>query len=91
MNKLYLLSKSVHRYLVLIISVWTLVMAGTGTIMKYESIGESMNIDAGLVRYLHDNVSIFFTATLVLMMTSGIIMYFVPVILRSRANQTSSR
>jgi hypothetical protein len=76
MTKLYLVAKSIHRYLVIIITVLTILMAGTGIAIKY-NVGI---FDLPLTRYIHNNLSVVFTVALILMMLSGIIMYVFPLI-----------
>ena len=80
MIKPYLLSKSVHRYLVVIISVLTILMAGTGIMLKYGWLSKMLRLDQGMIRFLHNNLSVVFTVALVFMMISGIIMYIFPLV-----------
>jgi hypothetical protein len=77
--KLYLWAKKIHRLLVLIISALTLVMAGTGLLMKYPKLAGGA-IDLGLMRYLHNQLSVYFTGVLVLMALTGLYMYVFPVL-----------
>ena len=79
MTKLYLLSKTIHRFLVIITSITTLMMAITGILLKYPLWINSLNIDIGLIRFIHNNLSILFTLILVLMTISGIVMYIYPI------------
>lgn len=88
--KLYLLAKKIHRYLVIIIVFLTMLMATTGGIMKYSSFFSDFNfIYLGLVRYLHNQMSPFFSVVLFLMGITGLVMYFYPaVIARKRKKQS---
>jgi hypothetical protein len=79
MTKYYILSRKIHRYLVIIITVLTVIMAGTGTVLKFPvAFGSFGFINVGLVRFIHNNLSILFTIVLLLMAISGIIMYLFP-------------
>jgi uncharacterized iron-regulated membrane protein len=84
MIKLYLVSKSIHRYLVLIISALTILMAGTGTMLKYSWMSGALGLNQAMIRFLHNNLSVVFTITLICMMVTGIIMYIFP-LLKKRA------
>ncbi len=89
--KSYLLSKKIHRYLVIVIVFLTMLMATTGGILKYSSFFSSFSfIDLGLVRYLHNQMSPFFTVALLLMGITGLVMYFYPaVVARKRKKQSA--
>ncbi len=89
MGKLLYLSRKIHRLLVLIISVLILIMAGTGTLLKYQSFVSNNfpSIDLGAVRYLHGNLSLFFIIVLILMAASGLILYFLPEIIKRRGKK----
>ena len=54
-------------------------MAITGILLKYPLWINSLNIDIGLIRFIHNNLSILFTLILVLMTISGIVMYIYPI------------
>ena len=78
MTSLYLLSKRFHRYLVLIILGLTLVMAGTGFLLRYPQWAGWLPtwFDIGKVRYLHGQVSTYFAIAMVIMAITGAYMYF---------------
>jgi hypothetical protein len=79
MIKLYLFSKSIHRILVIIISVTGIFMALTGILLKYTFIVNKFSfINLGQVRYIHNNLSPAFTILFFLMGITGIIMYIFP-------------
>ena len=78
MIKLYLLSKKIHRVLVIAISLMILFMEITGFFLKYSSVANIFSVDLRLARYLHNSLSPFFSIILVLMALSGIIMYLFP-------------
>ncbi|MDO8610702.1 MAG: hypothetical protein Q7R95_09220 [bacterium] len=85
MTKLYLLSRKIHRILVVIITLLTLLMAGTGLLLKYTFIAASIGItNLSLLRSLHNNLSPFFTIALILMILTGLCMYLFPVINKSQ-------
>lgn len=83
MSNLYLLSRKIHRILVLLITVSTLVMAFTGMILKNPGIGQTLGLNPGLIRYLHNNFSLVFVLILSMMMITGLTMYLFPYFKRS--------
>lgn len=81
MIKLYLLSKKIHRILVLIISVIGILMAITGIILKYTFIATKFTfVDLGSVRFVHNNLSPVFSIVFLGMLATGLIMYLFPVL-----------
>lgn len=79
MIKLYLFSKSLHRLLVIIISVIGLIMSITGILLKYTFIATKFSfLSLGQIRYIHNNLGPFFTFVLLLMVATGIVMYVFP-------------
>lgn len=78
MTNLYTLSRTLHRYLVLIMLGLLLVMAGTGLILRYPSWFGWLPawLDAGRVRFLHSNVSTYFAIVVIVMALTGAYMYF---------------
>ena len=64
--------------MVLVITFLTLVMAVSGLLLKYTFFATKYLkfLDLGLVRYIHNSLSPFFTAVLALMAVSGLYMYF---------------
>lgn len=54
-------------------------MMASGLFMKYPIIPRWLpGLDPGLVRYLHNQMSFFFSLTLTLMMLTGLYMFFFP-------------
>ncbi|MBI5733874.1 MAG: hypothetical protein HY973_02935 [Candidatus Kerfeldbacteria bacterium] len=77
--RFYLFAKKTHRLLVVVIVFVTLIMAGTGTVLKYPELAKYLfKLDLNWVRYLHNELSPIFTTILILMMLSGLIMYWYP-------------
>ncbi len=76
----FLLSKKIHRLLVLLISALILVMATSGLLLKYpDFVSRSMSfVDLGLLRYVHNRLSPWFGGILTLMALTGLIMFFYP-------------
>lgn len=72
----YAFFRKIHRLLVLVMTVATLVMAITGLMMKYPSLGGN----AVLMRTIHNQMSVFFTIILLLMAFSGLMMYLLPIL-----------
>lgn len=81
---IYLTFRKLHRLLVLVISTSALLMSLTGMVMKYPMITNVIPLDLMMVRNLHNIASPFFGVVLVLMMVSGVVMYFYPIITRRR-------
>lgn len=76
MNNPYLLSRKIHRILVLIISVVGLLMALTGMLLKYTLIATKFTfIDLDLIRYIHNNLSPIFSFVFLGMLVTGLFMY----------------
>jgi len=82
MVKLHFLSKKIHRLFVLIITVLIVVMAVTGTMLGHPS--WFVSFDLGMVRFVHNRLSDYFTVVLVLMLVSGLYMYFFPILNKRR-------
>lgn len=57
----------------------TLIMAGTGLLLKYTSWANNLPfLDLGMMRYIHNNLSVLFTVVLGLMALTGLVMYLYP-------------
>ena len=83
MANLYILSRKIHRILVLMISVIGLLMAVTGIFLKYTFISEKLTfIDLGLIRFLHNNLSPYFVIVFLGMLITGLMMYIFPFIIK---------
>lgn len=92
MTKIYLFSKKIHRWLVLAVSALGLFMMVSGIFLKYPVfvMNNLKFIDLGLVRYLHNNISVVFSAALFLMMLTGLLMYFLPWLMRKKSVLSSA-
>ncbi|MEK7611565.1 MAG: hypothetical protein AAB486_04315 [Patescibacteria group bacterium] len=87
MTKYYLLARKIHRYLVIIMIVLSLIMAGTGILLKYSFISAKLTfIDLGLVRFLHNNLSPFFSFILFLMAVTGSFLFLFPYLPKRPSN-----
>lgn len=82
---IYLLFRKIHRVLVLLITFSTLLMTFTGIILKYPRITNTIPLNLVSVRNLHNLASPFFSIVLVLMMISGIVMYFYPIWIKKKS------
>ncbi len=59
---------------------------GTGLILKYAFIVTKFQfLDLGLMRYLHNIFSVFFSIALSLMIVTGLLLYFLPLLIRRKA------
>lgn len=79
MTKLIIFTRKIHRIFVLIIAVLSIIMAFSGIILKYPFISTKMTfIDLGMIRYIHNQLSPFFTIALMIMLVTGLLIYFTP-------------
>lgn len=79
MIKYYLLARKIHRGLVPVMIITSLIMAGTGILLKYSFISAKLTfIDLGFVRLLHNNLSPFFSLVLLLMAATGSFLFLFP-------------
>ena len=73
----YLLTKKIHRLLILFITILGLIMVLTGLMMKYPALFNVLPFDPSTIRTLHNTLSIYFAIVLLLMMITGLCMYFI--------------
>lgn len=59
-------------------------MIATGILLKYPEIGFKLEIDLGQIRYIHSNMSVILSITLVLMILTGLALYFLPLIIKKQ-------
>lgn len=78
LNKLYLLAKSIHRLLVVLIVGLGLIMSFTGTVMKFPNLSEFMGVDLVSMRSLHNFISAYFVVIFLLMMFTGVYLFLFP-------------
>lgn len=78
MIKLYLLSKTVHRLFLYLTTYLIIFMSVTGILLKYAIFGRLPFLNLGSIRYLHNEMSIYFAISLGAMMITGIVMYVFP-------------
>lgn len=79
MIKYLSIARKIHRFLVLTLTSFSLIMAFTGLFLKYPFISSHLNfLDLGMMRYIHNQLSPWLTITLLLMALSGILIYFSP-------------
>jgi uncharacterized iron-regulated membrane protein len=78
--------RKIHRFFVLIIIALTAVMAFTGIAMKYSL----LTTDLAMLRYVHNNLSVLFTAVLVIMAVTGTYLYFFPWLMKRKQKKMQS-
>lgn len=83
MVKAYSWAKKIHRTLVLIIITLSILMAGTGLLMKYSLTW--LGNDLSKIRYLHNQLSLIFAAVLLLMIITGFAIYLLPYLIARKA------
>lgn len=89
LSSLYLLSKKIHRWSLLVVMLLTVLMAGTGLLLKYPGLNDLLNTKMGLVRYIHREMSTWFTIDLGIMTVTGLAMYFIPEIIKNRTQKST--
>jgi len=73
---LYLLARKIHRTMVLVMVVLIFIMSPTGAIMKFPEISKTFSfINPLTARYIHNQVSPFFSIALMIMLLTGGYMY----------------
>lgn len=85
-TKLYLLAKKIHRILFWLMLFFIFMMASTGSLMKFNAFTTKYLgfLDLGMVRFLHNSLSPYFTGVLGLMALTGLVMYFFPMMRKER-------
>jgi len=95
MTKFYQFVRTIHRLLVLVILTMVLGMSLTGLALKYSATTLKLfsRIDLARVRYVHNQLSPYFTGVLGLMALSGLGMYILPPLIgrRARARQKETQ
>ena len=77
MIKLFIISKKIHRFLVFIVVVLSLIMGFTGLLLKYTFLSSMFGfLDLRTVRYVHNQLSPWLAVVLFLMAGTGIFMYY---------------
>lgn len=87
MTKLYLLSKTIHRIFLYLTSYMLIFMSVTGIMLKYSFFRDWRFLDLGLIRYLHNEFSIYFAVSLGIMMLTGFAMYLFPLMRRKPSSK----
>ena len=78
MIKIYLWSKTIHRMFLFATSFLIIFMSITGSMLKFSFFSRYVSVDIGLVRVLHNDLSIYF------------VIYQIVAILLSLDNETDS-
>ncbi|MFH0873892.1 MAG: hypothetical protein V1846_03620 [Candidatus Komeilibacteria bacterium] len=90
-TKLFIWSRKLHRLFLLVVTFLTIVMAITGSAMKYFVGANIFGLNSSAIRYLHNQLSLIFTVTLAAMMFSGLYMYLFPILIaRSRKRRAAA-
>jgi hypothetical protein len=84
MIKIYLWSKTIHRMFLFATSFLIIFMSITGSILKFSFFSKYVSIDMGLVRVLHNDLSVYFVISVGIMMLTGLYMYFFPILKKTR-------
>ncbi|MFA6909225.1 MAG: hypothetical protein WC289_05095 [Patescibacteria group bacterium] len=86
MTNTFTITKKIHRMLMLMIMTIGLFMAATGLLLRYQSFTSEYFplLSLGQIRFLHNKLSVYFAIILILMIITGLWMYFYPVVTRHR-------
>ncbi len=68
--------------------ILTMVMSVTGTVLKFPEMQNAV-LEVGLMRFIHNSISPFFSLCLFVMIVTGLVMYLVPLL--RRKTQTSQQ
>lgn len=82
--------KQIHRLVLYVTTLLILFMSSTGIALKYPSFfSQRLSfIDLGLIRFLHNEFSLYASIAFVLMMITGIYMYYFPLLQQYRNRHT---
>lgn len=74
-TKVFLFCKTIHRYLVPLLTLLTILMVATGYFMNE---GMYFGFDPITVRYMHGSASTFFALVLIIMTITGLYLFLFP-------------
>ncbi len=83
MTKIYIWAKSIHRLLLYLTTFLIVFMSISGIVLKFPFFSSFPFVEIGLIRKLHNDLSIYFVISLTVMLITGLYMYIFP-LLRSR-------
>lgn len=89
MAKLFKFVRIVHRLLVLVVTTLVLTMSLTGMSLKYTTTTLRLfpALDIAQLRYVHNQLTPYLSAVLIIMALSGLGMYILPPLMRRRARK----
>ncbi len=87
---LYIYSRKLHRIILLAVSTLILIMGVTGLAMKYPQFSQVLHLDLGMLRYIHNQLSLLFVIVLGAMMLTGLYLYFYPIYLKRRTRLSAA-
>lgn len=91
MTKLYLLSRKIHNLFVFFIIVITIAMSGTGMVLKFPALSNTLPfLSYEVARQTHNQLSLLFSLTLGIMILTGLIMFFYPHLRKTQRETKSS-
>ena len=86
-SALYTGSRTIHRVFVVVMLTCTVIMGGTGGLLKYPGIAEWLSMDQGMIRAVHSSISTWFLIILSGMALTGTYMYVYPWYLRYKTRK----
>lgn len=84
MQALYTWSRTIHRMCVAVMLTFTILMGGTGLLLKYSWVATKLPLDLGMIRYIHNTLSGWFALVLAVMGITGTVMYVYPWYMRRK-------
>jgi hypothetical protein len=80
MSKIFIWSKTIHRLFLYITTFLVFFMSISGILSKFIFFNSLPFIEIGLIRKLHNDLSIYFVLSLTVMMITGLYMYIFPLL-----------
>jgi cytochrome b subunit of formate dehydrogenase len=85
MTNWYLISKRIHRIIVFPLVILMLIMSLSGMVLKFPRV-LGFAVNPSFASYVHNQVSVFFSALLFGMAITGLVLYLYPIIKKRQSN-----
>ena len=80
MTKVFIWAKSIHRLFLYLTTFLIFFMSISGILLKFTFFNSFPFIEIGLIRKLHNDLSIYFVLSLTVMLITGLYMYIFPLL-----------